>query len=124
MQEANVMVRRIALLVIAGTLAAGGAAWAATKSHSVDLSLTTPTVVSGQKIPAGDYRLSWSGDTSPVQVSIERGSKVVAKVDAKIEQRSESQNEELISRTMKDGTRALEEVRIPKEKAALVFPVS
>jgi hypothetical protein len=116
----------MALLVVAGTLAAGGAAWAGTtKSHSVDVTLATATLVSGHKMPAGDYRLSWTGDSSPVKVAIERGSKVVAKVDAKIEQRSEStENEELISRTEKDGTRALEEVRLPKQKAALVFSVS
>ena len=118
------MVRRIALLVVAGTLALGGAAWAGTKSHSVDVTLVTPTMVSGQRIPAGDYKLSWAGDSSAVQVAIEKGSKVVATVNAKVEQRAESQDEELISRTMKDGTRALEEVRLPKEKAALVFPIS
>ena len=119
------MVRRMALLVAAGILAAAGAARAGTKSHSVDLSLSTPTVVSGQRIPAGDYRLSWAGDSSPVQVSIEKGSKVVAKVDARVEQRAEtSRDGEQISRTMKPGTRALEEVRLPHQKTALVFPVS
>ena len=119
------MVRRIALFVATGTLTASGAVWAGTKPHSVDVTLTTLTLVSGQRVPAGDYRLSWDGDSSPVQVAFERGSKVVAKVDAKIEPRSESsEGEELISRTRKDGTRALEEVRLPKEKAALVFAVS
>ena len=118
------MVRRVALFVVAGALAAGGAAWAGTKSHSVDVSLDTPMAVSGQRIPAGDYRLSWEGDGAAVHVAIERGSKVVATVDAKVEQRPESSDEEMISRTMKDGTKALEEVRLPKQKAALVFPVS
>jgi len=119
------MVRRIALLVAAGTLATGGAAWAGTKSHSVDVSLDTTTVVSGQRIPAGDYKLSWAGDSSPVHVSIEKGSKVLATVNAKVEQRGETaQDEQLISRTMKDGTRALEEVRLPNQKTALVFTVS
>jgi hypothetical protein len=119
------MMRRVILLVAAATLVAGGAVWAGTQSHSVDVTLTTPTVVSGQKIPAGDYRLSWDGDSSPVQVSIEKGSTVVAKVEAKVEQRADSSpHEELISRTAKDGTKALEEVRLRHQKAALVFPVS
>ena len=119
------MVRRIAFLIAAGTLAAGAAAGAGTKSHSVDVTLTAPTVVAGQQIPAGDYRLSWDGDSSPVHVSIERGSTVVAKVDAKVEQRAEkSPGEELISRTMKDGKKALEEVRLANQTTALVFPIS
>jgi hypothetical protein len=45
-------------------------------------------------------------------------------VDARIEQRAQSENEELISRTTKDGKRALEEVRLAGKKTALVFPVS
>ena len=118
------MVRRIALLVAAGCLAAGSAG-AGTKSHSVAVTLTTPTMVNGQRIPAGDYRLSWSGDSSPAQVSIEDGTTVVAKVDAKVEQRDQpSPNEELISRTLKDGTKALEEVRLSGQRTILVFPVS
>jgi hypothetical protein len=119
------MVRRVALFVAAGALAAGGAAWAGTESHSVRVKLEQPTVVSGQKLPAGDYQLSWTGDSSPVNVAIEKGSKVVAKVDAKVEQRAEpSPNEELITRAAKDGSRALEEVRLGGKKTALFFPVS
>ncbi len=59
-----------------------------------------------------------------MHVSIEKSSKVVATVDAKVEQREPSPKEELISRTMKDGTRALEEVRLANRKTALVFPIS
>jgi hypothetical protein len=117
------MVRRIASLVVAGALTAGGAAFAGTK-HSVDVKLDTPTVVNGQQLPAGDYQMSWTGDSSPVHVAFENGSKVVATVDARIEQRAQSENEELISRTTKDGKRALEEVRLAGKKTALVFPVS
>ena len=118
-------VPRVVLLVVAGTLAAGGSAWARTNSHSVDVKLDTPMVVSGLQLPAGHYHLSWTGDSPSVNVAIERGSKVVAKVDAKVEQRAErSPDEELITRTTKDGSRALEEVRLGGKKAALVFPVS
>jgi hypothetical protein len=118
------MNHRMTLLVVAGTLAAGGAAVAGTESH-VDVTFTTPTVVSGQRIPAGDYRLAWAGGPNDVRVTFEKGSKVVAQVNAKLEQLKEpSPEEELISRTMKDGVRSLEEVRLRKQKTALVFPVS
>jgi hypothetical protein len=119
------MVRRVALFVVAGALAAAGGAWAGTGSHSVDVKLEKPTIVSGQKLPPGDYQLSWTGDSSPVEVAIERGSKTVAKVDAKVEQLAQpSPNKELITRAAKDGSRALEEVRLGGKKTALVFPVS
>jgi hypothetical protein len=119
------MGRRMALLVVAGIVAVGGTAWARTKDHSVDVTLSTPTIVEGHRIPAGDYRLSWEGSSSTAMVSFQKGSKVMAEVDAKIEQRADkAPYEEVVSRTMKDGTRALEQVRLGNKTTALVFPVS
>ena len=119
------MMHRMALLVVVGTLATGGAAWAGTKSHSIDVTLSALTMVRGQRIPAGDYRLSWAGDSSNVHVTFERGEKVVAQVDGKIETLAQpSPEQELVTRTTKDGARALEEVRLRNQKTALVFPVS
>jgi hypothetical protein len=81
--------------------------------------------VNGHRIPAGDYRLSWVGDSANVHVTFGNGGKVVAQVDAKLERRAErSPEQELISRTMKDGGLALGEVRPGGEKGVLVFPVS
>jgi hypothetical protein len=117
--------RRIVLLVAAAALASGGAAWAGLKSHSVDVTFPQATAVSGKMIPAGDYRLSWTGDSSKVQVTVEEGRHVVAQVDATLKQLTKaSPEEEIISRTMKDGQRALEEVRFRNEKTVLAFPLS
>lgn len=117
--------RRMVLFVAAVTLAAGSAAWAAPKSYSIHVTLETPTVVSGKSLPAGDYRLSWVGDTSKVNVTFERDATVVAQAKATLEDRPQRVPEqELISRTLKDGERALEEVRLRNQKTALVFSVS
>ncbi|HXK11095.1 MAG TPA: hypothetical protein VMT70_15715 [Vicinamibacteria bacterium] len=119
------MMPRMAMLVVGFALAAGGAAWAGTKSHSIDVTLTVPTAVSGHRIPAGDYRLSWVGDSSEVHVTFENDRKVVAQVDAKLERRAErTPDQEVISRTTKNGGQALEEVRLGGGKEALVFTVS
>jgi hypothetical protein len=119
------LMRRIVLLVAAAALASGGAAWAGVKSHSVNVKLTQATVVSGKMIPAGDYHLSWTGDSSEVHVTFEEGRQVVAQVDATLKQLTKaSPQKELISRTMKDGKRALEEVRFRNEKTVLAFPLS
>jgi len=119
------MMHRMALLVVAGALVTAGVAWAKTKSHSIDVTLSTPTVVSGQRIPAGDYRMAWTGGPTDVQVTFEKGSKVMAQVNAKLEERATPAPEgELISRTTKAGQQTLEEVRFEKQKTTLVFPVS
>jgi len=117
--------RRTVLFVTAATLAAGSAVWAAPKSHSIHVTLETPTVVSGKSLPAGDYRLSWVGDASKVNVTFKRDAKVVAQANATVQDRAQrAPEQELISRTLKDGERALEEVRLRKQRTALVFSVS
>jgi hypothetical protein len=118
------MMHRMVLLVAAASLAAGGAAWAGLKSHSVDLTLTEATMVSGTTLPEGAYHLSWTGDSSKVHVTFEKDNHVIAQSDATLQQRAKpSSQEETISRTMKDGKQALEEVRFRNERTVLVFPV-
>ncbi len=118
--------RRLVLLVAAGTLAAGSAAWAGShKSHSIHVILDTPMIVSGKALPAGDYSLSWMGEAPKVDVTFKRDAKVVAEASAKVEQLPQpSREEEVISRSLKDGKQALEEVRLRNQKTALVFSAS
>jgi len=118
------MIRRIVLFLAAATLAAGGAAWAAAKSHSVEVSLAVPTAVSGTMIPAGDYHFRWTGDTPKVDVTVMDGRKVVAKASATVQERTEAVNdEEVLARKAASGSQVLEEVRLPG-KTVLVFPAS
>lgn len=114
---------RTILCLSAAFVFAAGASWAsASDSHSVDVSLGSATSVKGQLLSPGDYRFSWSGSADKVDVTIEQGHSVVAKVAAKLEQRpDESRNQEVITRTPKTGSRVLEELRPAGEKTALVF---
>jgi hypothetical protein len=89
------------------------------------VTLESPTLVSGKTLPAGDYRLSWMGDSSKVNVTFERDAKVVAQANATIKDRAEKSREpELISRTMKDGRKTLEEVRFGDQQIVLTPSVS
>jgi hypothetical protein len=107
----------------AATLVLGGAAWsAAANSHSIGVTLAESTSVSGTVLPAGHYRFSWMGDTNQVNVTIKnRDDAVVARTQAKLEQRSErAPSEEVVTRTAKSGGHVLEQVRL-RGKTALVF---
>jgi hypothetical protein len=121
------MTNRLFLFLAASTLVAGSAGWAlAAGSHSMDMRLSSATLVSGTKIPAGDYSLSWTGnDTPTVNVTIEQRGHVVASAQAKLEERDKAaQQDEIITRKPKSGPARLEEVRLHGEKTALVFSAS
>lgn len=108
----------------AAALVLGGAAWsAASSSHSIRVTLAQATTVSGTVLPAGHYRFSWMGDTNQVKVTIKnRDDAVVARTQAKLEQRSQkASSEEVITRTVKNGAPVLEQVRLGGKTTALVF---
>jgi hypothetical protein len=114
---------RTFLCLSAAVAFAAGATWvSASDSHSVDVSLGSPMSVKGKLLSPGDYRFSWSGSADKVDVTIEQGRSVVAKVAARLEQRpDEALNQEVITRTPKTGSRVLEELRPAGKKTALVF---
>jgi len=120
------MTHRLFLFLAAGTLVVGSAGWAvAAGSHSVDVRLESATLVNGTLLPAGDYNFSWMSEAGKVDVTIEQVRKVVAKAQAKVEERPQAaREEEVITRTSKSGSRALEELRMRGERTVLVFPVS
>ena len=114
---------RTFLCLSAAIVFAAGATWAsASDSHSIDVSLSSVMSVKGKLLSPGDYRFSWSGSADKVDVTIEQGHNLVAKLEAKLEPRpNETRHDEVISRTPKTGDRVLEELRPAGEKTALVF---
>jgi tetraacyldisaccharide-1-P 4'-kinase len=115
---------RFLSVLAAATLVLGGAAWsAASSSHSVGVTLAEATTVSGTVLPAGHYRFSWMGDSNQVNVVVKNeDDNVVAKTQAKLEQRSQrAPSQEVITRTAKSGGHVLEQVRLGGRKTALVF---
>jgi hypothetical protein len=116
-------VRFFSVLAAAAMLVAGGAAWsAAASSHSVGVTLAEATTVSGTVLPAGHYRFSWMGDGNQVNVIIKKDDNVVARTEARLEQRSQrAPSEEVITRTVKSGAQVLEQVRLGGKTTTLVF---
>jgi uncharacterized protein YcnI len=86
------------------------------------LKVQEPITVSGQQVPAGDYKVSWEGTGSNVEVSILQGSKVVAKTSGRIVEMSQSsQYDSAVVRKNSDGSRALSEIRFSGKKQALAI---
>jgi len=116
------MSRRVFLLLPAAVVFAAGPAWASTSNaHSIDVQLSSATKVAGKMLSPGEYRFSWSGSADKVDVTISRDHKMVVQAKAKLEQRPESQYQEVISNSPQPGTHVLEEVRLGGERTALVF---
>jgi len=100
----------LALLLTSG-------AFAATKA---DLTLQSPTTINGAKLKPGDYKLEWDGSGPNVEVSIQQGKKVIAKVPAKVvDLNFPSQNNAAVLRMNGDGTSTLAGARFEGKKFAL-----
>ena len=100
----------LALLLTSG-------AFAATKA---DLTLQSTTTINGAQLKPGDYKLQWEGSGPNVEVSIQQGKKVIAKVPAKVvDLNFPSQNNAAILKMNGDGTSTLAGARFEGKKFAL-----
>jgi hypothetical protein len=82
-------------------------------------SVTIPEtmVVNGQKLAAGDYKVSWDGAGPNVELSLLRGKNVIAKVPAQmLDLNAPASTNMAISRKNDDGTRTLTELRFSGKK--------
>jgi hypothetical protein len=99
-----------------GLLLTSGA-FAATKA---DLTLQSPTTINGAQLKPGDYKLQWEGSGPNVEVSIQQGKKVIAKVPAKVvDLNFPSQNNAAVLKMNGDGTSTLAGARFEGKKFAL-----
>jgi hypothetical protein len=99
-----------------GLLLTSGA-FAATKA---DLTLQSPTTINGAQLKPGDYKLQWEGSGPNVEVSIQQGKKVIAKVPAKVvDLNVPSQNNAAVLKMNGDGTSTLAGARFEGKKFAL-----
>ena len=100
----------LALLLTSG-------AFAATKA---DLTLQSPTTINGAQLKPGDYKLQWEGSGPNVEVSIQQGKKIIAKVPAKVvDLNFPSQNNAAVLKMNGDGTSTLAGARFEGKKFAL-----
>ena len=86
------------------------------------LTIQEPTMISGQQVAPGDYKVSWEGSGSNVEVSILQGKKLVAKTTGRLVDLNQSANyDSAVLRKNADGSRSLSEIRFSGKKQALAI---
>lgn len=74
------LVAAMSLLFATGALAAG-------KGNKTSVTVPGPVMVNGKTLAPGEYKVTWEGSGSDVQVTFLQGKKVVATASARIEPR-------------------------------------
>lgn len=111
---------RIAGVVGAVVLCAAVAAVAGSKQTSMRVELLSPATLNGKEIPAGSYKVAWTGDTSDVKVTFLSGRKVVGEATGKfIERSSKAREDGLVSVSNGNGRPTISEIRFAGETRAL-----
>jgi hypothetical protein len=104
-------------LVLGLALLLASSAFAASKGS---LQLTSPALVAGKKLSAGEYTVKWDGSGTSVQVEIMKGKNVVATVPAQVVNLDHApSNDSAVVNTGSDGTRVLSQIRFSGKKFAL-----
>lgn len=78
--------------------------------------------VAGTQLDAGEYKVAWEGTGPNVQLSIKKGSKVVATTPARVIQLDRTaQDDTAVVSNNDDGSRSLSEIRFHGKKEALAI---
>ena len=110
---------RIAGVVGAVVLCAAVAAVAGSK-QSMKVELLSPATLSGKEIPAGSYKVAWTGDSANVKVTFLSGKKVVGEATGKFIERSSKAREDGLVSINNGGSRpTISEIRFAGESRAL-----
>jgi len=89
-------------------------------SNKGSMELIDPVTISGKQLPAGDYSVKWDGNGPSVELSILRGSKVVATTPARLIDLSQTPNNNAaVVKTNDDGSRSLAEIHFGGKRYAL-----
>jgi hypothetical protein len=109
------LVPGLALLLATG-------AFAANKGNKGSIELDKPTTVSGHQLAPGQYKLTWDGTGSNVELMILSHGKLVAMVPAHLLELSQSEPHDATeSRTNDDGSQSLTKIDFGGKKYALTF---
>ncbi|HZQ91108.1 MAG TPA: hypothetical protein VFA60_04895 [Terriglobales bacterium] len=104
------------ILVFAVVLFTAAGAFAAGKGS---VTLTKPTLVGGEQLPAGVYKLQWEGNGPAVELKVLRGNKVVATVPAEVVEHDTAEADSAIVVNDTGSGRTLSEVRFGGKKYSL-----
>ena len=111
--SAKVVTVLVALLLATSAFAAGD-------THKGTLQVFDPVQVNGKQLPAGQYDVKWEGHGPNVQVSIERGKKVMATVPAHVvDLQDKAASDTSVVNKNDDGSRSLTQIRFGGKKYAL-----
>jgi len=91
-------------------------------SNKGSMQLLDPVTVSGKQLPAGDYSVKWDGTGPNVELSILRGSKVVATTPARlIDLNQKTNGDAAVVKNNDDGSKSLSEIRFGGKRYALAI---
>lgn len=108
--------RNLTILVCALTLAIS--ALAATKS----VLLSSDSMLNGQKLKAGEYKVDYKVDGQNAEVKFMRGNKTVASATGQVVALEKAPNDSTILRSNNpDGTSSITEIQFEKDKSAVRF---
>jgi hypothetical protein len=100
------------LVVCLGTVALA----VATAANRYNFVLNNPTVIGGQTVPSGDYRVEVNGDKAMV-----RGGKMAVEAQVKVEQNDTKYNDTMVRYTKQGDKNVLSEIMVGGTKNKLVF---
>lgn len=94
----------------------------AANANKGSLQIFDAVTVAGQTLAAGDYSVKWEGTGSAVQLSILKGSKVVASTPARIVDLNQATgSDSAVLKSNGDGSRSLSEIRFGGKKYAIAI---
>jgi hypothetical protein len=107
----KVLVFAVVLFTAAGAFAAGKGS----------VTLTKPTQVGSENLPAGDYKLQWEGNGPAVELKVLSGNKVVATVPAEVVEHDSAEPSSAAVVNETSAGRTLNEVRFGGKKYTLAI---
>ena len=109
--------KSLALLALALLLATSAFA-----SNTASFAIEDPININGTHLQAGNYKVSWTGNGSNVELSIMKGNKVLATTPARlVDLNSPARDNASVVNTNADGSRSLSEIRFAGKKYALAL---
>ncbi len=91
-------------------------------SNKGSMQLLDAVTVGGAQLAPGDYSLKWDGNGPSVQLSILKGSKVVATTPARLIDLDQKPNGDVaVVKTNGDGSKSLAEIHFYGKKSALAI---
>jgi hypothetical protein len=86
------------------------------------LSVVDPVTIAGKQLAAGQYKVTWDGSGSSVQLNIMQGKNVVATVPARVVELNNAANSDsAVISSNSDGSKTLSQIRFSGKKFALAI---